>query len=148
MLSSLNNLEKELKEFLQKRGVSIDPIFISDNQLLNFINNNSIKYLLLTKTFSRQVTIAEKIKIILKELSFNRFNETHLKLLNQLDELKYLKDEELLMNLVAKIIEKIINEGYLLPLYQKKFSLYYKNYIKGIELDYYGTPLFQKVRVR
>jgi len=131
ILSSLSLIEEPLIDFLKKRRLSIETIFVSDNQLINYINNTSVKYLLMTKTFNRRIPIAEKIKVILKEMSFTRFDESHLKLLNQLDEVEYLKNEELLMDLVAKIIEKVINEGYLLPLYQKRFSLYIKNHVKG-----------------
>jgi MarR-like DNA-binding transcriptional regulator SgrR of sgrS sRNA len=148
ILSSLSYIEESLKEFLQKRRLSLETIFISDNELVNFMNNTSVKFLLVTKTFNRRVPIVEKIKIILKEMAFTRFDETHLKLLNQLDEVENLKNEELLMDLVAKIIEKVIQEGYILPLYQKRFSLYVKNHVKGIELDYYGKPLFRRVRTK
>jgi MarR-like DNA-binding transcriptional regulator SgrR of sgrS sRNA len=146
--SSLNYLEESLMKFLQKRRLSIEIIYVSDNQLVNFMNSTSVKYLLLSRTFNRRVPIAEKIKIILKEMSFARFDESHLKLLNQLDEVSNLKNEELLMDLVAKIVGKVINDGYLLPLCQRRFSLYIKKHLKGIELDYYGKPLFHKVRTK
>jgi MarR-like DNA-binding transcriptional regulator SgrR of sgrS sRNA len=146
--SSLSHLEKSLMKFLQKRRLSIEIIYVSDNQLVNFMNSTSVKYLLLSKTFNRRVPIAEKIKIILKEMSFSRFDESHLKLLNQLDEVNNLKDEELLMDLVARIVGKVIKDGYLLPLSQRRFSLYIKKHLKGIELDFYGKPLFHKLRTR
>jgi len=146
--SSLNYLEASLMKFLEKRRLSIEIIYVSDNQLVNFMNSTSVKYLLMARTFNRRVPIAEKIKIILKEMSFTRFDESHLKLLNQLDEVDNLKNEELLMDLAARIEGIIINDGYLLPLCQRRFSLYIKTDIKGIELDYYGKPLFHKVRTR
>lgn len=135
-------------QFLQKRRLSIEIIYVSDNQLVNFMNSTSVKYLLLSRTFNRRVPIAEKIKIILKEMSFARFDESHLKLLNQLDEVNNLKNEELLMDLITRIVGKVINDGYLLPLSQRRFSLYIKTHLKGIELDYYGKPLFHKVRTK
>ena len=146
--SSLNYLEQALMKFLETRRLAIEIIYVSDNQLVNFTNSTSVNYLLLSRTFNRRVPIAEKMKIILKEMSFSRFDESQLRLLNQLDEVDNLKNEELLMDLVARIVEKIINEGYLLPLCQRRFSLYMKTHLKGIELDYYGKPLFQKVRTR
>jgi MarR-like DNA-binding transcriptional regulator SgrR of sgrS sRNA len=81
-------------------------------------------------------------------MSFARFDESHLKLLNQLDEIKSLKNEQFLMDLVARIVEKIVNDGYLLPVCQRRYSIYIKSHLKGIALDYYGKPLFQKVRVK
>jgi MarR-like DNA-binding transcriptional regulator SgrR of sgrS sRNA len=146
--SSLNYLEQSLMKFLETRRLSIEIIYVSDNQLVNFMNSTSVNYLLLSRTFNRRVPIAEKIKIILKEMSFARFDESHLKLLNQLDEVDNLKNEELLMDLVARIVGKIINDGYLLPLCQRRYSLYIKTHLKGIELDYYGKPLFHKVRIK
>lgn len=146
--SSLNYLEQSLIKFLDTRRLSIEIIYVSDNQLVNFINSTSVNYLLLSRTFNRRVPIAEKIKIILKEMSFARFDESQLRLLNQLDEVENLKNNELLMDVVAKIVGKIINDGYLLPLCQRRFSLYYKTHLKGIELDYYGKPLFHKVRIK
>jgi MarR-like DNA-binding transcriptional regulator SgrR of sgrS sRNA len=146
--SSLNYLEAPLMKFLEKRRLSIEIIYVSDNQLVNFMNSTSVKYLLMARTFNRRVPVAEKIKILLKEMSFTRFDESHLKLLNQLDEVDNLKNEELLMDLAARIEGIIIDDGYLLPLCQRRFSLYIKTDIKGIELDYYGKPLFQKVRTR
>lgn len=148
VLSSLKKIEEPISEFLRKKRVRIETIFIGDNQLNNFLNNNSIKFLLVSKTFNRRVPIEEKIKIILKEMSFGRYNEEYLKMIKQLDEIKNLKNRELLMEQVARIIEKVINDRFILPLYQKRFSLYIKNSLRGVELDYYGKPLFQKTRVK
>ena len=148
ILSSLSHIEKALQEFLKKERLAIETIFVSDNQLVNFMNNTSVKYLLLTRTFNSRTSLADKIKVIFKEMSFVRFDESHLKLINQLDEVENLKNDELLMDLVSKIIEKIISEGYLLPLYQKRYSIYIKNSVEGIELDYYAKPLFQAARLK
>jgi len=147
VLSSLQKIEAPLNEFIRNSGARIDTTFISDKELTNFISNNSVKYLLLAKTFNQSMPMAEKIKVILKELSFGRFNETYLKMLNQLDEVQNLNNDEMLTEQVAMIIEKVINEGFLLPLYQKHYSLYIKKEIKGLELDYYGIPLFQRVQI-
>lgn len=148
ILSSLKTMEDSFNQFLSNKRLSIDPIYVSDSQLVNFVNNNSVKYLLVGKTFNRRVPLEEKIKIILKEMSFGRFNETYLKLLNQLDEVQALKNEELMMDLCSRIIEKVINDGLILPLYQRRYSIYVKEHLKGMELDYYGKPLLQKVRVK
>jgi MarR-like DNA-binding transcriptional regulator SgrR of sgrS sRNA len=148
ILSSLRKMEEAFNEFMKKWGTPIETIYISDSQLINFMNNTSIKYLLIAKTFNRRMPIEEKIKIILKEMSFGRFDENYLKLLNQLDEMKFLKNEEMTIDLVSGIIEKIINDGFILPICQKRFAIYVKSHVKGIEMDYYGKPLFQKVRIR
>jgi ABC-type transport system substrate-binding protein len=148
ILSSLKRMEEPFNEFMKKRSTPIETIYISDSQLVNYMNNTSVKHLLMGKTFNRRMPTEEKIKIILKEMSFTRFNETYLKLLNQLDEMKYLKNEELTIDLVSKIVEKMIKDGIILPICQQRYSIYVKSHIKGVEMDYYGKPLFQEVRIR
>ncbi|MCK4835552.1 MAG: hypothetical protein KAT17_02900 [Candidatus Aminicenantes bacterium] len=144
VFSSLSHIEEPFNEFLRKKGVPLETIYISENQLVGYLNNTPIKFLLLEKIFSKRMTLEEKIRKILQEMIFTRFDETYLKLLNELTEIKYLKNEELLIDHVAKIIEKIINDGILLPLAQKRYSLYIKNGIQGVDIDYYGRPLFQR----
>jgi len=148
ILSSLSGIENRLNEFLGKTGVSLETIYISENQLVEYLNNTTIQYLLLGKVFSNRMPLDDKIKKILQEMSFSRFNEKYLKMLNELDEVKFLKNEELLMDQIAKIIEKIISDGFMLPLSQKRYSLYVKNKIKGVEMDYYGRPLFHRAGIR
>gem|GEM_PF-542861 len=148
ILSSLKDIEKPFSDFLTRRGVPLDSVFINDSQLINFMNNTPIDYLLMGKIFTRQLPLEEKIKIILKEMSFGRFDETYLKLLNQLDEVKYMNNEELAMDLMAGIIEKIVDDGFILPICQKRYSLYIKKNVKGLALDYYGKPLFQEVGLK
>jgi MarR-like DNA-binding transcriptional regulator SgrR of sgrS sRNA len=148
ILFSLKQMEAPFNEFLKQKDIQIDTIYLKDTQLINFMNNTTVDYLLVGKTFIRSMPIEEKIKIILKEMSFDRFDETYLKLLNQLDEVKYLDNEELTMDLVSKIVEKVVEDGIILPLFQKRYSLYVKDNVKGIELDYYGKPLFRDVRVK
>jgi MarR-like DNA-binding transcriptional regulator SgrR of sgrS sRNA len=148
ILSSLSGIENSLNEFLGKKGVSLKTIYISENQLVEYLNNTTIQYLLLGKVFGKRMPLDEKIKKILQEMSFSRFNEKYLKMLNELDEVKYLKNEELLIDQIARIIEKIISDGFMLPISQKRYSLYIKNKIKGVEMDYYGRPLFHKAGIR
>jgi MarR-like DNA-binding transcriptional regulator SgrR of sgrS sRNA len=148
ILSSLSGIENSLMEFLDKKGVSFKTIYISENQLVEYLNNTTIEYLLLGKVFSKKIPLDEKIKKILQEMSFSRFNEKYLKMLSELEEVKYLKNEELLIDQIAKIIEKIISDCFMLPISQKRYSLYIKNNIKGVEIDYYGRPLFHKAGIR
>jgi MarR-like DNA-binding transcriptional regulator SgrR of sgrS sRNA len=110
------------------------------------MNNTSVKYLLFAKVFNKRMPLDEKIKRIVKEMSFTRFNEKYLKLINELDEVKFLKNEELLFDQVAKIINEIMKDGFILPIFQERYSIYIKDEIKGIDIDYYGRPLFQGVR--
>ena len=145
---SLKNIEESFNEFLKEKRARIETIYLSDNELINFLNNTSIKYLLLEKIFNKRTPIEEKVKRIIKEMTFSRFDEKYLKLIYELDEVKYLKNEELLIEQTSRIIEKIVNDGLLLPLYQKRYSIYVKNKVKGIDLDYYGRPLFQGAKIK
>ena len=147
ILSSLKEIEERLAEFLTRKRLRLETIYLSDNELNHFMNNIRINYLLMVKVFNKRMPIDEKIKKIIREMSFTRFNETYLKLLNQLDEIKFLKNEELLLDQVSKLIEKIVKDGFLLPLYQNRYSLYIKKKVKGVEMDYYGRPLFHRMRM-
>jgi hypothetical protein len=148
LLSSLKDIEESFGAYLQKKGIPIETVYIGHNQLTNFIENGSIKYLLLEKVFSRRTPIDSKISKVIREMTFSRFNEKYLKLMEELKEIKNLNNEELLMDQIAKIIDKIINDGFLLPITQQKISLFSKRRIQGMTMDYYGRPLFQGVRVK
>jgi MarR-like DNA-binding transcriptional regulator SgrR of sgrS sRNA len=149
ILSSLKTeIEEKFNEYISRKRIRLEPIYLSDNELTNFLNNTSIKYLMMVKVFNKSLPIEEKIKKIIKEMSFSRYNAIYLKMLNELEEVKFLKNEELLLDQVSKLIEKIVNDGFLLPLAQKRFSLYVKDTVTGIELDHYGRPLFQKIKIK
>lgn len=144
VFSSLSHLEESFNDFLRNKGIALESIFISENQLVQYLNNTPINFLLLEKIFSKRMTMEEKILKILQEMIFTHFDETYLKLLNELKEIRFLKNQELLIDHIARVIEKIINDGVLLPITQKRFSLYIKEGIRGVDIDYYGRPLFQR----
>ncbi|MCP4220106.1 MAG: hypothetical protein GY765_36075 [bacterium] len=147
IVSSLKQIEEKLVEFLKKKRLPISPIFVSDSQLETYLSNaGGVDYLMMVKVFNKRMPQAEKIKKIIKEMSFSRFDENYLKLLSQLEEVRALKNEELLLEQVAGLIEKVVGDGFLLPLFQKRYSLYVKEEIKGLELDYFGRPLFTRMR--
>lgn len=148
ILSSLKDMEASFDAYLQKKGVPIETVYIGHNQLGNFIENKSIKYLLLEKVFNRTTPIENKISKVIREMTFSRFNEKYLKLLDELKEIKNLNNEELLMDQIAKIIDKTINDGFLLPIAQQRFSLFINRGVQGVTMDYYGRPLFHGVRVK
>lgn len=148
ILSSLKDMEETFNDFLHRKGIPIQTVYIGNSQLLNFVQDGSIKYLLLEKVFHRRTPLEAKINRIIKEMTFSRFNEKYLKLMDELEEIRNLNNEELLVEQVAKIIETIIQDGFLLPLYQKKISLYVNSRLRGIEMDFYGRPLFQRVGIK
>ncbi len=111
------------------------------------MDSAQVNYLLSVKVFNKRVPLEEKVKRIINEMSFSRFDETYLKLVNELEEVTSLKNEEFLLEQVSRLIEKILNDGLLLPLYQKRYSLYVRKGVKDIEMDYYGRPLFQRMQI-
>jgi MarR-like DNA-binding transcriptional regulator SgrR of sgrS sRNA len=139
-------METKFQEYMQARKIPIETIYLGDNQLREFLRDPTITYLLLEKVFNKRTPLEEKIKKIVREMTFSKFNEKYLKLIDELDEVKFLKNEELLLDQLAKIIDEIVKDGFILPLAQERYSLYVKSEIKGIEIDYYGRPLFQGVR--
>lgn len=148
VMASLQNIEAPLNAYLKQTGIPIDTLYLRDDQLSNFLDNTSIKYLLVGKTFFGQMALEERIKKLLKEMSLDTYDAEYLKFLNQLDEISNVKDEGLTMELLSRITEKIAQDGIMLPLFQKRDSLYIKDRLEGIELDYYGRPLFRMVRVK
>jgi MarR-like DNA-binding transcriptional regulator SgrR of sgrS sRNA len=144
ILASLSYLEKDLTTFLKDSNLKIQTLFIDDSQMMNFLNSTEIKYVLIDKIFQTKIPVEEKISRILKESSFNQFNVKYLRMLGELDEVKYSNSQELLMEQIARISETIINDGFIFPLFQKNYSLYIRNYWRTVEIDYYGRPLFQK----
>lgn len=144
--NSLNGMENKFQEYVKARKIPIETIYLGDNQLREFLRDPAVTYLLMEKVFNKRTPLEEKIKKIVREMTFSRFNEKYLKLIDELDEVKFLKNEELLLDQVAKIIDEIVRDGFILPLAQERYSLYVKHEIKGIEIDYYGRPLFQGVR--
>jgi MarR-like DNA-binding transcriptional regulator SgrR of sgrS sRNA len=144
ILASLSYLEKDLTAFLKGSNLKIETLFIDDSQMMNFLNSTAIKYILIDKIFQTKIPVEEKISRILKESSFNQFNVKYLRMLGELDEVKYSNSQELLMEQLARISETIINDGFIFPLFQKNYSLYIRNYWQALEIDYYGRPLLQK----
>jgi MarR-like DNA-binding transcriptional regulator SgrR of sgrS sRNA len=146
ILASLSYLEKDLIAFLKDSNLKIETLFIDDSQMMNFLNSVAVKYVLIDKIFQKKIPVEEKISRILKESSFNQFNVKYLRMLGELDEVKYSNSQELLMEQIARISEIIVNDGFIFPLFQKNYSLYIRNVWQGVEIDYYGRPLFQKAR--
>jgi MarR-like DNA-binding transcriptional regulator SgrR of sgrS sRNA len=146
ILASLSYMEKDLTAFLKASNLKIETLFIDDSQMMNFLNSTAIKYVLIDKIFQIKIPVEEKISRILKESSFNQFNVKYLRMLGELDEIKYSNSQELLMEQIARISETIINDGFIFPLFQKNYSLYIRNYCQAVEIDYYGRPLFQRAR--
>ncbi len=150
MTSSLKRYEKDLLDFFNKyKRLNITFNFIEGNKLKDFIkSNHSVKFLIGEKFFKKKTNIVDKLQRILDELSFTRLNEKYLNIMKELEEIKYLKNEELLMKQYSEYVTSIISDGLIFPLYHEKFSIYLKKNILNVKLDYYGRPLFNRVRVK
>lgn len=147
--SSLKKYEDALNNFIQKNYLRISLVFIKNTKLREFTESGTlIKFYLTEKLFSSKTPHVDKIKKIIFELTFSRFNEKYLKIVNELDELKYLKNDELLMDRISSVIETLINRENILPLKQKHFSLFCKDKFENLFLDYYGRPIFTKIRLK
>ncbi len=144
-LSSLSYLEKDLAAFLKDSNLKIETQFVDDSQFMAFLDSAAIKYVLVDKIFQKKAPAEEKISRILKETSFNQFNAKYLRLLSELDEARFSNSPEMLIEQIARISEAIISDGFILPLFQKNYSLYVRKSWPSLEIDYYGRPLLQKV---
>jgi MarR-like DNA-binding transcriptional regulator SgrR of sgrS sRNA len=72
-------------------------------------------------------------------------NAKYLSMLSELDEARTSHSAELIMEQSARISEAIVSDGFILPLFQKNYSLYIRKSWPNLEIDYYGRPLLQKV---
>ncbi len=147
--SSLKKYEEELNLFIKKNYLRISTVFIKNTQLREYMESGTqIKFYLTEKLFSAKTSYVDKIKKIIFELTFSRFNEKYLQIVNELDELNFLNNDELLMDRISTIIEMLINKEFILPLKQKEFSLFSKDKFYNLKLDYYGRPIFSRVRLK
>ncbi len=146
VISTLRKLEPVIVAFFKDFNIDVNIVFVKHNNIVDLLRDTEVKYLIVEKVFHSGLLLSDKIESIVRELIFNRFNDTYLSLVNQLDEIINLKDNKLLMEQISTIIKKIITDGYLLPIAQKKYSLYLKKDIKGIIIDYYGRPIMHKAR--
>jgi len=146
--SSLQNIEEKLTDFIKNRQSRINLVFFShdDYRLMGEIDD-SIPYMLTSKAFRRDTPAAEKLARIISELTFRRFDEKYLKMISELNEMKFMVDEALLLEQTARIVEEIVRDGFILPLFQKRFSLYVRSKFKDFELDYFGRPLVNRTHL-
>lgn len=144
-LSSLSSMEKELAAFLKATNLKIETLFIDDSQFMTSLDAAAIKYVLVDKIFQKKTPAEEKLSRIVKETSFKQFNAKYLRMLSELDEARFSNSPELIMEQSARISEAIVSDGFILPLFQKNYSLYIRKSWPNLEIDYYGRPLLQKV---
>lgn len=144
-LSSLANLDKDLSAFLKDSGLKIETQFVDNSEFASFLESAAIKYVLVDRIFQKNTPAEEKLSRIVRESSFNRFNAQYLRMLSELDEARFSNSEELLVEQIARISEAIVNDGFILPLFQKPYSLYMNKAWPALEIDFFGRPLLQQV---
>ncbi len=145
-LSSLASLEADLSSFLKGSGLKIETQFVDNSEFASFLQSAVVKYVLVDRIFQKSTPPEEKLSRIVKESSFNRFNAQYLRMLSELDEARTSNSEEMLVEQIARISEAIVNDGFILPLFQKPYSLYVRKKWPALEVDAFGRPLLQKVR--
>jgi len=148
--SSLKKHENDLNKFLNKyKRLNITFNYIEDNQIRDFLGSNrNIRFFLSQKFFMKRTNIVFKLKKILNELVFSRMNEKYLTMIKELQEISMLKNNEFLMDRYSKDVTSIISNGLVLPLNQENYSLYLKKNIVNVKLDYYGRPIFRKIKLK
>lgn len=144
ILASFNFIEKELNYYLSQNNTKLQAVFIDDAQLQTFISTTPVKFILINKVFQSQTPPEEKLLQFIKEFKFLRFNEKYLRLVDELEEIKNINNQELLFEQMAKIQEAFINDGVILPLFQKRYSLYAHKKMQNLELDDFGRPFLYK----
>jgi MarR-like DNA-binding transcriptional regulator SgrR of sgrS sRNA len=140
LLSSLDEIEKSLVKFFQDSGINITVSLIDDAQLSNFMATSPAQFVLMGKLFQKKTPIGEKISRIVRESTFDQFSDKYLLMLAELDEMKAVQNDTYYMNQIAKISEKIADDGFILPLYKKTFSLYINKRIQAVTVDAVGRP--------
>ncbi len=145
-LSSLSGLENDLNFFFRQNNLRVRPMFVDEAQMANVIASTEAQILMVDKVFQRKNPIEEKIARVLRETGSTQYSEKYLRMLSELEEIHTLGNRELLMEQVARISEEIVKDGYILPLFQKNFSLYVRQELEGVEIDPYGRPLLGRAR--
>ena len=143
--SSMKSEEEQLLDFLRTKGVPIQTRFIEDGQLNNFMDGASMEYLILEKVFQQRMPLEEKVRRVVSELTFGRFSAQYLQMINELEEVSRFNSDEMLLDQVAKIVGRIIEEGFLIPLCQKQYSMFVNRRLRGFHMDLYGRPLLQGI---
>jgi len=146
-LTSLSSIEEDFNAYLNKNNMKISLVFVDDTQLRSFISNSTAKVVLINKIFQKKTAIGEKISRIIKELSFSQFNEKYLRLLSELEETALMHNDETMLEQVAKVTETIVADGFILPLFQKSYSLYVTDRLQGHDVDSFGRPLLHQAKV-
>ena len=137
---SLREMEEPFRRYCEGNRVRIELLFVEPAQLTNIIKTSGIRFLLIDKTWQRKTSVAEKVARVIRETTFTQFDEKYLRLLNELDETARMDDEKLVMEQAARAITMVVEDGFILPIFQRNFSLYVRDRISNLALDPLGRP--------
>lgn len=146
LTSSLGSLVQPLTDRFKQLAIPLEIRTVSDTELSGYIQQNDVPILIAKKLFRTDMPLAEKLATLLREFSFNRFNEEALGLINQLEEIASLDDENLRITALGTMVEKIVESGTVLPLYQQRFSLMVTKRFESVIIDYYGRIVWSEIR--
>ncbi len=146
LASSLSVLEPSLAERFRRLAIPVEIRILSDNDLSGYIQKNPVPVLIVKKLFRKEMPLTEKLASLIREFSFNRFDETTLGLIKQLEELSGMSRDELIVPALSGIMEKIVEDGIILPLYQQRFQLMIRRGFEPVVIDQYSRIVWSELR--
>lgn len=146
LAASLSVLEPALADRFRRLAVPVEIRVLSDNDLSGYIQKNPVPVLIVKKLFRSETALTEKLASLVREFSFNRFDEGSLGLIKQLEELAGVSREELVVPALSGITEKIVQDGIILPLYQQRFQLMVRQGLDPVVIDQYSRIAWSELR--
>jgi len=145
---SFKSYQDAFSEYLASRDITLKTFFLDSKMRGESISSEDLDYIVLQKSFQKATPLKDKVKRIVGEMLFSRYNEEFMLRVKEMDELYGLNKNELLMDKIAALITDIVNEGIIYPLFQKEYYLYYRKRLVDLSIDYYGKPRFDELRYR
>jgi MarR-like DNA-binding transcriptional regulator SgrR of sgrS sRNA len=146
LASSLGKLAPALSERFSKLGIQLEIRNLTDTELSTYVQQNDVPVLIAKKLFRTEMPQAEKLATLLREFSFNRFGEEALGMINQLEGIADLAQEDLRMTALGRLVERIVETGTVLPLYQQRFSLMVAKRFGPVVIDLYGRIVWSELK--
>ncbi len=146
LASSLSVMQAPLAERFKQLSIPLEIRTISDNEVQGYIQKNPVPVLILKKLFRKDMPVTEKLASLIRELSFNRFDTVSLRLMKQLEEISGFEKEEVVIPAMAGIIEKLVEDGVILPLYQQRYQLMIRRAFSPVVIDQFGRVFWSELR--
>lgn len=146
LASSISVMEPALNERFRKLSIPVEIRILSDNDLSGYIEKNPVPVLIVKKLFRTETPLTEKLSALIREFSFNRFDETTLGLIKQLEEVSGFDRDELIVPAISGIMERLVEDGIILPLYQQRFQLMVRQNFKPVLIDHFSRIVWSRLR--